>query len=78
MARCKVANRLDKDNLAGTVVMIQIRTADWRNQTRSRTVLNPLYIKNKTFIKKRQNCLQGIGMANRFDFLVLPFQMSFR
>ncbi len=23
--------------------MIQIRTADWRNQTRSRTVLNPLY-----------------------------------
>ena len=23
--------------------MIQIRTADWKNQTRSRTVLNPLY-----------------------------------
>ena len=39
----KVAIRLDKRQLAGTVVMIQIRTADWRNQTRSRTVLNPLY-----------------------------------
>ena len=39
----KVADRLDKRQLAGTVVMIQIRTADWRNQTRSRTVLNPLY-----------------------------------
>ncbi len=38
-----VANRLDNRQLAGTVVMIQIRTADWRNQTRSRSVLNPLY-----------------------------------
>ena len=39
----KVAARLDNRQLAGTVVMIQIRTADWQNQTRSRTVLNPLY-----------------------------------
>jgi len=39
----KVALRLDREQLAGTVVMIQIRTADWQNQTRSRTVLNPLY-----------------------------------
>ncbi|NYF24652.1 DNA polymerase IV [Sporosarcina sp. JAI121] len=39
----KVAARLDVRQLAGTVVMIQIRTADWRNQSRSRTVLNPLY-----------------------------------
>ncbi|MER2088356.1 MAG: DNA polymerase IV [Sporosarcina sp.] len=39
----KVAARLDNRQLAGTVVMIQIRTADWRNQSRSRTVLNPLY-----------------------------------
>ena len=38
-----VARRLDNRQLAGTVVMIQLRTADWRNQTRSRTVLNPLY-----------------------------------
>lgn len=39
----KVATRLKQQQLAGTVVMIQIRSADWRNQTRSRTVLNPLY-----------------------------------
>lgn len=39
----KVAGRLDKRQLAGSVIMIQIRTADWRNQTRSRTVLNPIY-----------------------------------
>ena len=39
----KVAIRLDKNQLAGTVVMIQIRTTDWRNQTRSRSLLNPLY-----------------------------------
>ena len=39
----KVAARLDTKQLAGTVVMIQIRTADWRNHSRSRTVLNPLY-----------------------------------
>ena len=39
----KVAKRLEQQQLAGTVVMIQIRTADWKNQTRSRTVLNPLY-----------------------------------
>jgi DNA polymerase-4 len=39
----KVAARLDNRQLAGTVVMIQIRTADWQNQTRSRTLINPLY-----------------------------------
>lgn len=39
----KVATRLANRQLAGTVVMIQIRSADWQNQTRSRTVLNPLY-----------------------------------
>ncbi len=38
-----VAARLDNRRLAGTVVMIQIRTSDWQNQSRSRTVLNPLY-----------------------------------
>lgn len=38
-----VAKRLNRRQLAGTSVMIQIRTSDWRNQTRSRTVLNPLY-----------------------------------
>ena len=45
----KVAVRLDNRQLAGTVVMIQIRTADWHNQTRSRTVLNPLYKEQDIF-----------------------------
>jgi len=45
----KVAQRLDRQQLAGTVVMIQIRTADWQNQSRSRTVLNPLYNEDKIY-----------------------------
>lgn len=39
----KVSTRLEKEQLAGSVIMIQIRTADWQNQTRSISVLNPLY-----------------------------------
>lgn len=39
----KVAARLSKSELAGSVVMIQIRTADWRNHSRSRSLLNPIY-----------------------------------
>lgn len=39
----KTASRLKKAELAGTVIMIQIRTADWRNQTRSKTMMNPMY-----------------------------------
>lgn len=49
----KVATRLDSEQLAGTVIMIQIRTADWQNQTRSRTVLNPLY-KEKAIYKEAE------------------------
>ena len=45
----KVALRLDREQLAGTVIMIQIRTADWKNQTRSRTVLNPLYKEDEIY-----------------------------
>ena len=45
----KVALRLDREQLAGTVLMIQIRTADWKNQTRSRTVLNPLYKEDEIY-----------------------------
>lgn len=45
----KVAVRLDYQQLAGTVVMIQIRTADWQNQTRSRTVINPLYKEDEIY-----------------------------
>ncbi|WP_347177894.1 hypothetical protein [Sporosarcina thermotolerans] len=45
----KVSKRLERNGLAGNVVMIQIRTSDWRNQTRSRTVLNPLYKSNDIY-----------------------------
>ena len=45
----KVALRLDREQLAGTVIMIQIRTADWKNQSRSRTVLNPLYTEDAIY-----------------------------
>lgn len=45
----KVAVRLDREQLAGTVIMIQIRTADWKNQSRSRTVLNPLYKEDEIY-----------------------------
>ncbi|MCZ2260137.1 DNA polymerase IV [Sporosarcina sp. G11-34] len=44
-----VALRLDRQELAGSVVMIQIRTADWQNHSRSRTVLNPLYTEDAIY-----------------------------
>lgn len=39
----KVSLRLERQQLAGNVLMIQIRTADWVNYTRSKTVVNPIY-----------------------------------
>ncbi|MEK5038681.1 DNA polymerase IV [Sporosarcina sp. FSL K6-3457] len=54
-----VAKRLDNRQLAGTVVMIQLRTADWRNQTRSRTVLNPLY-------KEQDIYKEAISLFNKY------------
>lgn len=39
----KVAKRLHQQELAGYVIMIQIRTAEWHNQTRSRTLINAVY-----------------------------------
>lgn len=39
----KVANRLAAKQLAGTVIMIQIRSSDWVNYTRSITVQNPIH-----------------------------------
>ncbi|GKV68148.1 DNA polymerase IV 1 [Sporosarcina sp. NCCP-2716] len=45
----KVENRLGTKNLAGTSLSIQIRTAAWRNQTRSTTLLNPIYRKEDIF-----------------------------
>ncbi|MBE1553819.1 DNA polymerase IV [Sporosarcina limicola] len=54
----KVADRLNKTQLAGTVVMIQIRTADWRNQTRSRSTLNPVYKENDIY-------KEAVGLFNK-------------
>lgn len=39
----KVSQRLAYQQLAGSVIMIQIRTADWVNYTRSKTVMNPIH-----------------------------------
>ncbi len=45
----KVEYRLGTKNLAGSSLSIQIRTASWRNQTRSTTLLNPIYRKQDIF-----------------------------
>lgn len=50
----KVALRLERQQLAGTVIMIQIRTADWQNQTRSKTVMNPL-VKAEDIYREAKN-----------------------
>lgn len=39
----RVANRLQAKYLAGTTVSIQLRTADWQQTTRSKTLLNAIY-----------------------------------
>lgn len=78
----KVSLRLERQRLAGTVIMIQIRTADWQNHTRSKTVLNPLfkaediYREAKVLFKKHWNDepvrLLGITISN-----VLPVEELF-
>ncbi|MCM3637477.1 DNA polymerase IV [Sporosarcina luteola] len=82
-----VAQRLDRRQLAGTVVMIQIRTSDWRNFTRSRTVLNPLY-KAEDLYKEAADLfkrhwerdpirLLGITVSNVIPMSELNEQLSF-
>ena len=82
----KVALRLDREQLAGTVIMIQIRTADWKNQSRSRTVLNPLY-KEDAIYKEAANLfklhwdgepirLLGITVSNVIPINELHEQLS--
>lgn len=83
----KVAQRLDKRQLAGTVVMIQIRTSDWRNASRSRTVLNPLYKAEDLYkeaselFKRHWNKepirLLGITVSNVIPIHDLHEQLSF-
>ncbi|MHA6259560.1 DNA polymerase IV [Sporosarcina sp. CAU 1771] len=81
-----VAHRLNREQLAGTVVMIQIRTADWKNHTRSRTLLNPLY-KEEGIYKEAADLftrhwdrepvrLLGITIANTLPLTELHEQLS--
>ncbi|MET3574826.1 DNA polymerase IV [Bhargavaea ullalensis] len=45
----KVALRLARRELAGDVVTLQIRDADWVNHSRSRTLTNPVYAEEAIF-----------------------------
>lgn len=49
----KVATRLEQKALAGSTITIQIRTADWKNQTRSHTLMNPIYKAKDLFDEAR-------------------------
>lgn len=83
----KVARRLNDKGLAGQVVMIQIRTADWHNLTRSRTVMNAVY-KEDDIYKEAIGLfkfhwegepirLLGITVSNVFPINELYEQLSF-
>lgn len=39
----RVANRLQAKNLAGKTISIQLRSADWKQTTRSKTLVNAIY-----------------------------------
>ena len=45
----KVAERLDVKKLCGSTLSIQIRDADWNNQTKSKTFQNPIYDKQTIY-----------------------------
>ncbi|MGG0642942.1 DNA polymerase IV [Sporosarcina gallistercoris] len=83
----KVADRLEAKQLAGTVISIQTRTAAWRNQSRSKTVLNPLYQAHEIYSEAEQLFrlhwdgepirLLGITLSNVIPFEELHEQLSF-
>lgn len=83
----KVADRLEAKQLAGTVISIQIRTAAWRNQSRSKTVLNPLYRAHEIYSQAEHLFrlhwdgepirLLGITISNIIPFEELHEQLSF-
>lgn len=83
----KVASRLEAKQLAGTVISIQIRTAAWRNQSRSKTVLNPLYRSQEIYKEAAQLFrlhwdgepirLLGITVSHVIPFEELHEQLSF-
>ncbi|WP_432355403.1 DNA polymerase IV [Sporosarcina sp. A2] len=83
----KVAGRLETQQLAGTVISIQMRTSAWRNQSRSKTVLNPLYKQQEIYNEASQLFrlhwdeepirLLGITISNVIPFEELHEQLSF-
>ncbi|MEK4486273.1 DNA polymerase IV [Psychrobacillus sp. FSL H8-0484] len=46
----KVESRLDAKNLAGRSITIHIRDANWKNKSRSKTVLNRLYKEQEIYL----------------------------
>ncbi|SOC36006.1 DNA polymerase IV [Ureibacillus acetophenoni] len=83
----KVAERLAVKKLCGTTVSIQIRDADWNNHTRSKTLQNPIYLKNdicdeaiNLFHKAWDGApirLLGITVSNVKDITNVPVQLTF-
>lgn len=83
----KVAERLAVKKLCGTTVSIQIRDADWNNHTRSKTLQNPVYLKNdivdeaiNLFHKAWDGApirLLGITVSNVKDITNVPVQLTF-
>ena len=73
----KVAERLDAKKLSGSTISIQIRDADWHNNSRSKTFQNPIYNKDiiyeeavKLFHKSWNGApirLLGITVSNVID-----------
>ena len=45
----KVAERLEAKNLCGSTITIQIRDCHWKNQSKSKTVQNPIYLEKDIF-----------------------------
>ncbi len=83
----KVAERLGAKKICGSTISIQIRDADWHNLTRSKTLQNPIYLKNDIYEEAIQLFtrawggepirLLGITVSNVRDLKNVPLQLSF-
>ncbi len=83
----RVAERLDVKKLCGTTISIQIRDANWHNHTKSKTLQNPVYLKNDIYeeaIKLFRRAwdgtpirLLGVTISNVQDVKNMALQLSF-
>ena len=83
----KVAERLAVKKLCGPTISIQIRDADWHNHTRSKTLQNPVHLKNDIYeeaiklFHKTWNGepirLLGVTVSNVQDIKNVALQLSF-